>query len=788
MMQNKKLHLFFVILRMMKPIKHTDPRYGLSLEEVKNSTPNHVEETYSKSYKKIVQTNIFTMFNAINLFLAFLVFMTGSYRNMLFMGVVISNALIGIVQEIRSKKKLDALALLNQPKAKVLREGNIWQIMTEEIVVNDIVILESGDQICVDGKIVEGMAEVNESLLTGESDAISKQVEDMVFSGSYVEAGHAKMQAIKVGEDTYAHSILKHAKREKKYPSQLRDSINAIIKFSTVILIPAGLLLFGKAYFISRTSLDASILSMVAAVVGMIPEGLVILTSVALAIGAFRLASQKVLVQELYCIETLARVDTLCLDKTGTITQGKMKVTGIESLSSYTTQEIQKILSSMFGALQDENATAMAIREYCDVEVVPVKQIIPFSSARKASAVIFEEEGFIIGAYPFIVKEQDPVIMKKIEQYSLQGIRVLTLCKAIGSIENELQGNHEPLALILIQDVLREHIHQILSYFYKQDVDIKIISGDDSHTVQAIAKQAGVKGKALDMRASVNLEKNIEEYSIFGRVTPEQKRDMIRTLKQKGHTVAMTGDGVNDVMALKEADCSIAMGSGSDATKNIASIVLLENQFASLPSILNQGRCVINNIQRTASLFLVKTLLSFGCSILTLFLLRSYPFLPIQLTLISALATGLPSFVLTLEPNHERVKGNFLQTVFLRAIPGAGCLLLAVLGVYLFGVLFNLNLDQDQFSTMCTILAGCNALCVLISVCKPMTRLRFVLVSFMILCFVVSCTIPFLQEWFCIYIEQLEWIHLIYVLVNIPVIFIFVYKMTQWIDKKKEKI
>lgn len=771
----------------LKDIPLTDMDKGLSASQVLQAKSNKIEDQSSKSYKKILQANIFSLFNAINVFLAFLVVLTGSYRNMLFMGVVVGNALIGIVQEVRSKKKLDALALLNQQKAHVLRDGKVDKIPVDEIVENDLILLQAGDQICVDGFLVSGEVECNESLLTGESDAIHKNQGDTLYSGSYVEAGHAKMQAVHVGEDTYVHSILKHAQREKKYPSQLRDSINSIIRFCTIILFPAGILLFLKSFFISQYSLNASILSTVAAVVGMIPEGLVILTSIALAIGALRLANQKVLVQELYCIETLARVDTLCLDKTGTITEGSMKVTGIEPLSKYSQKEIRTILSRMFGALQDENATALAIREYCPVEVVPVKQIIPFSSSRKASAVLFEEEGYIIGAYPFIVKQPDASIVEKIEQYAKRGIRVLALCKAKESVQDSLLGDHEPIGLILIQDVLRKDIQTILSYFYKQGVDIKIISGDDANTVQAIAQKAGVQSLAVDMNTVQNIDLALREHSVFGRVTPEQKRDMILALKKQGHTVAMTGDGVNDVMALKEADCSIAMGSGSEATKNIASLVLLEDQFAALPSILNQGRCVINNIQRTASLFLVKTLLSLGCSLLTLFLLESYPFLPIQLTLISSLATGLPSFVLTLEPNTTRVQGHFLRTVFAKALPGAFCILLAIIGVYCFDVLGHQNLTYTQFSTMCTLLAGCNALCVLISVCKPMTKLRMLLVILMCSAFIVCCIVPSLQAWFCIELGALTWIQKLYVLINIPIIFAVVFGLSRFVDKKLKK-
>lgn len=761
----------------------TDPQNGLNPEQVRQAKKNQIEEETGKSYRTIFQSNLLTLFNAINVFLAFLVLLTGSLRNMLFMGVVFFNALIGIVQEIRSKRKLDALALLNQPRVSIVRQGKEQIYSVDQIVENDILILRTGDQVPVDGVVIDGFAECNESMLTGESDAVLKRGGDTVYSGSYLEAGKVRMQAVLVGDQTYAHSILRHAKREKKYPSMLRDALDTIIRIITFLLIPAGLLLFGKSFFISHASLNASILSMVAGVVGMIPEGLVILTSIALAIGALRLANRKVLVQELYCIETLARVDTLCLDKTGTITEGRMKVSGLEVFNDYTEEQVKEILSKLFSVLDDQNATAMAIREYCPRQEISYQKKIPFSSARKGSGVIFEEDAYVIGAYPFLVSDPDPEILKKIEDYAKQGIRVLTLCLAKEDLKTHFKGNHIPVALVLIQDVLRPNIQAILDYFARQDVTIKIISGDDVHTVQAIAQKAGVQGTGIDMDSIEDVEDVVNSHSVFGRVTPEQKRDMIKALKKQGHVVAMTGDGVNDVMALKEADCSITMGSGSEATKNIASLVLLENQFSAMPSILDQGRCVINNIQRTASLFLVKTLMSLGLALMTLFLLDSYPFIPIQLTLISSLATGLPSFILTLEPNTERVKGNFLRTVLSRALPGALCVLFGILSVYCFDRFGHQNLDHEQFSTMCTILAGCNSLCVLLTVCKPMTRIRFVLVTLMIAAFCVCCIVPFFQDWFCIALDRLRPIQILYVLIHIPLIFWFVWFVTKKVEK-----
>lgn len=762
--------------------KETNPRTGLSQKEVKNAKKNVVKDNTEKSIQTIIRQQTFTLFNAINVILAILVLMTGSYKNMLFMGVVVINAIIGIVQEIRSKRMLDRLALLNQPRARVLRDGNLSVISVDEIVENDILLLQTGDQITCDCIVVDGKAECNESMLTGESDPIFKQAGDALLSGSYLESGQIKAQVITVAEDTYANSILKNVKRKKQYPSQLRDSIQLIIRFSTIILIPAGILLFVKEF--SQTGeWNSAILSMVAAVVGMIPEGLVFLTSVALAIGAIKLARKKVLVQELYCIETLARVDTLCLDKTGTITEGKMKVVGIEPLSGFSEEQIRYILAKMYGSLKDDNATAQAIRQFVDAKPNTLAlETISFSSARKACGVIYPEDSYVMGAYPFVMEHLQEELLNKIEDYANKGMRVLVLAKANDSIHDELKGNHEPIALIMIQDVLREGIQKILSYFYNQGVDIKIISGDDSKTVAAIAESAGVKGSAMDMTGIENVSESVKTHAIFGRVTPEQKKEMVLALKKQGHTVAMTGDGVNDVMALKEADCSIAMASGSEATKNIATLVLLENQFSALPNILHEGRCVINNIQRTSSLFLVKTLFSFGLTLLTLFLSMGYPFVPIQLTLISALATGIPSFVLTLEPNGQRVTGHFLQTVFARALPGAFCVVSSVLILYFLKGF--LGVDEAQFSTICTYLAGWNALCVLISVCTPMTHLRMVLVICMIAAFVfVIMVFPGTFN-----LVQLRWYQWIYCVLNAALIPLIIGFMKKEIDKYLKRI
>lgn len=722
---------------------------------------NTVEPIISKSYREIIQQHVFTLFNGINVILAIFVFFTGSYRNMLFMITVILNMLIGLFQEIRSKHMLDKLSLLNQSKIHILKDNQEVEVYIQDVEEKDILVLHAGDEICCDGHILSGNIECNESMLTGESDAIYKKENDTLLSGSFVVSGKCYMMANKVGQDTYSYSILKHAKRFKRYPSQLRDSIDTIIKWCTYILIPLGCTLFIKQLI--KTNYTTATLNTVAAVVGMIPEGLVFLTSVALAISSFKLAKQDVLVQELYCIETLARTDTLCLDKTGTLTQGKLSVCHVEAL-----EKVDGIIGDMMQALPDDNATAVALRTYFNKQNHnKVISFVPFSSQRKYSSVTFEDGEYKLGAYSYIAKNKSIRVEKQIEEYTKQAMRVVVLMK-----------NDFVLAYICLRDELRSDAKDTLNFFKKQGVDIKLISGDDPKTVQALAKKAGFESESIDMSCVQDVESVVDSYSIFGRVTPEQKKELVLALKKRNKTVAMTGDGVNDVMALKEADCSIAMGSGSQACKNVASLVLLENQMNALPVILYQGRCVINNIQRTASLFLVKTLFSIGLSLLTLVCLKNYPFKPIQLTLISALATGIPSFILTLEPNGSIVKGDFLKNVFSKAIPGAVCVILSVIGVSIVGHF--VPVSSSQYSTMCTILAGVNALVVLIRVCVPMTILRKILV--IVMCSIFLCAMVLFKHFF--YIVNLTWYQVVYVVINICLIPYILNVVSFWVKHK----
>ena len=726
---------------------------------------NTVEPIISKSYREIIQQHVFTLFNGINIVLAIFVFFTGSYRNMLFMITVILNMFIGLFQEIRSKHMLDKLSLLNQAKIHILKENQEVEVYIQDVEEKDILVLHAGDEICCDGHILSGSIECNESMLTGESDAIYKKEKDTLLSGSFVVSGKCYMMADKVGQDTYSYSILKHAKRFKRYPSQLRDSIDTIIKWCTYILIPLGCALFIKQ--IIKTNYTTATLNTVAAVVGMIPEGLVFLTSVALAISSFKLAKQDVLVQELYCIETLARTDTLCLDKTGTLTQGKLSVCHVEAL-----EKVDGILGDMMQALPDDNATAIALRNYFKMQNHnKVISYVPFSSQRKYSSVTFEDGEYKLGAYSYIANRLDVNVQNRIEEYTKQAMRVVVLMK-----------NDFVLAYICLRDELRPDAKDTLNFFKKQGVDIKLISGDDPKTVQALAKKAGFESESIDMSCVQDVESVVDSYSIFGRVTPEQKKELVLALKKRNKTVAMTGDGVNDVMALKEADCSIAMGSGSQACKSVASLVLLKDQMNALPVILYQGRCVINNIQRTASLFLVKTLFSIGLSLLTLVCLKNYPFKPIQLTLISALATGIPSFILTLEPNGSIVKGNFLKNVFSKAIPGATCVILSVIGVSIVGHF--VPVSPSQYSTMCTILAGVNALVVLIRVCVPMTALRKILV--IVMCSIFLCAMVLFKHFF--YIVNLTWYQVVYVVINVCLIPYILNVVSFWVKHKMSKI
>ncbi|MCB6546074.1 cation-translocating P-type ATPase [Blautia glucerasea] len=722
---------------------------------------NADENPNTRTYKQIVRENTLTFFNFLNLVLLVLVLLVGSYKNAFFVCIIIINTLIGIAQEIRAKKTIDKLAILTARKSVVIREGQKWTVPTEELVLDDVVCLKTGDQVPADARILEGSLEVNESLLTGESDNLPKNEGDELFSGSFVTSGEACCQIIHVGKDNYAAQITSEAKEFKRHNSELKNSLNAILKVISIIIVPLGALLFYKQYYIVGDTFRDSVVSMVAGVLGMIPEGLVLLTSVALTLGALVLANKKTLVQELYCIETLARVDTLCLDKTGTITEGTMCVERVEpyvstgqvetavteSESAESTEaeaqvqtdsafmdDINNVMGNMMYVLKDQNATIDALRKrFPAKQDMTPEHVIPFSSDRKYSGVVFEEKGtYLMGAAQFLFPEDNEELTEKCQAYAEEGLRVLVLAHSSQNAEGtELPEGLEPLALMLLTDVIREEAPDTLAFFDSQEVNLKVISGDDPVTVAAIARRAGLKNAdsyvdATTLTTEEELQDAVAQYSVFGRVTPQQKKAMVQALQSQGHTVAMTGDGVNDVLALKEADCSIAMAQGSDAAKNIANVVLLDSNFASMPHIVNQGRRVVNNIRTAASMFLIKTMFSVMLSLLTIFFGNAYPFEPIQMSLISACAVGIPTFLLAQENNYEKIDHTFLRHVFINAFPAAITITFCVFAVML--VCQNVYHSMAMLNTACVLVTGWNYMAALKTVYAPLNTYRKVII------------------------------------------------------------
>lgn len=690
----------------------------------------------TRSLKEIFYSNIFTLFNAINVALALLVLFTGSYKNMLFMLVIVCNTVIGIIQEIRSKQATDRLNILACAQATVIREGKKTRIPVEQVVIDDLIVLGRGDQIPSDSVVVAGKCEVNESLLTGESKLIKKEVGSQLMSGSFVNAGSITARILHVGADNYAAKISAEAKQHKKINSEIMKSLNGIIRFVSIIIFPVGLTLFLRDLISRGVAWDGALLSTVAALVGMIPEGLILLTSTVLAVAVVRLARSKVLVQQLYCIETLARVDMLCLDKTGTITTGRMEMIGIEPVGDTSGETVDSALASVVSSDEDPNETAQSILDYYEtrsVEPRAAAKAIPFSSDKKWSGASFSDESsYVMGAARSIMGDAYGTIAEQAERLS-ETARVLLVAKTDGfTEEGDIKGTPVPLGFALIQDEIRETAASTMQYFIDQGVLLKVISGDDPHTVSGIAEKVGIPNAAdwidaTTLENETQIAEAIERYSVFGRVKPEQKKAFVMALQERGHVVAMTGDGVNDTLALKQADCSVAMASGSDAARNVSQLVLVDNDFASMPKVVAEGRRAINNLQRSASLFLVKTLLSITLAIFFIFLPWQYPFQPIQMTLISAFTIGIPSFVLALEPNKDRIKGKFLETVIIRSIPGALTNVLAVLTITIIGnrVLF---LEYAQVSTICVLTVASIGAVLIARVSYPFTPIRAALI------------------------------------------------------------
>lgn len=708
----------------------------------------------TKSIKQILVENFVTLFNILNLILGITIFSVGSYKNATFLIIVIINTAISTFQEIHSKRVVDKLSVMASSKAIVVRNSEKQKISINDIVLDDIIEYNTGSQVSVDSIIKNGEVEVNESFITGEPDAITKKEGEMILSGSYIVSGKCYAKVEHIGDDNYTAKISSGAKYVKKVNSEIMNSLKKIIKILTFAIIPIGIILFINQFNILGATYKEAVVKSVAGIIGMIPEGLVLLTSTVLAVSVIRLSKNKVLVQQLYCIETLARVDTLCLDKTGTLTEGKMEVKKYISLCD-SNKEIENILANIGKASTDENSTINAIREHFMTitnEYIP-RNIVAFSSKTKWSGIYFENVGtYVMGAPEYVLKEKNEKYKDQIDEYT-KDYRVIAVAHSKNDFKEKcLPDNLEPVALVLITDKIRKEANNTLEYFKNQGVDIKIISGDNPVTVAKIAKFAGVENydSYIDMSTIIkeeDIKKVALEYAIFGRVTPMQKKLLILALKENGRTVAMTGDGVNDVLALKEADCSIAMANGSDATKSVSELVLLDSNFASMPKVVAEGRRTINNIERSATLFLVKTIYSTILAIMFIFLGELYPFVPVQISLISVVAIGIPSFLLALEPNNERIKGNFLKNVISRAIPTALTVIVGIIAIVI-GNKFN-KISDEIYSSLCVISTGYTGILLLFTLSRsrksehkklPVSKFRFCLAIALVFLFIFGLT------------------------------------------------
>ena len=729
-----------------------DPETGLTDTQVQNRineghtnrAPSHITKTAGQ----ILKENICTLFNLLNFCIALCLLLVGSYRNLLFLGVVLSNLAIGVFQQLRSKQKLEKLSVLSQPGVQVVRNGRCCRIPVEELVLDDVIELSLGSQVPADAVVLCGSGELNEALLTGESDPIRKSPGDNILSGSFVVSGTFRARVEHVGSDNYAASLAQQAKRYQKTHSELMQALGRIVQFTGMLVVPLGLLLFIRSFFTLESGLVGSVEQAAASMIGMIPSGLMLLCSVSLALGAVTLARKQTLVQDLYCIETLSRVDTLCLDKTGTLTAGRMEVTEVVFSDPDRGAAHKGLLRSLAAALPKDNATALALGAYCagfTGALLSPTAVLPFSSKRKYSAAAFSDAGVLyLGAPEFLCPVLPDTLTEAARAYLAQGCRVLVFAQDRQQTDPASPLEHPAaLGLIILSDVLRPEAADTLAFFHREGVTVKLISGDNPQAVSSIAKRLELPGADayIDVSAlnDTDLAAAATRYTVFGRVSPEQKRVLIKALQTAGHTVAMTGDGVNDVLALKDADCSVAMAAGSDAARQVAQLVLLDNNFASLPHVVMEGRRVINNVTRTASLFLVKTMFSFLLTVASLLFGMVYPFQPIQLSLISALTIGVPAFLLAMEPNRTRVTGRFLLNVLSRALPGSLCVFLYMLLANSIGPL--IGLDPNEVNTLCVYLTGIAGLCFLLRVCNPLNLRRGLLCAVMAAAFLLGAVL-----------------------------------------------
>jgi len=731
----------------MDEIREVDNKIiGLKDSEVQqriaSGLTNKLNMGTDKTTMEIVLSNVCTYFNLIFLIISILLIMVGSFRNLTFLPVIIGNTLIGIVQELRAKKTLDTMKFLSAPHSDVIRDGELQNILSEELVKDDIILLKAGKQICADAIVISGSVQVNESLLTGESDEIEKAVGSKLLSGSFVVSGECYAKLEKVGEESYISKLSTQAKTMKsKEQSEMIRHINLIVKAVGIVIIPIGAVLFLQSFYVNGDTLRKSVTSTVAAVLGMIPEGLYLLTTVALALSTMKLATKKVLLHDMKSIETLARVDVLCVDKTGTITEPDMKVEDVflckGANSSIDYSDFEKLLFSYALASKDNNATMQALKEYANKKgikgaVGATVKVLPFSSSLKYGSITFEEGCYILGAPEIILKDNFISFENEILAYTEKGSRVLLFAKYDGSdIEDGIKGKVTPIGFIAFANPIRENAVDTFNYFKSQGVSIKVISGDNPLTVSQIASRAGIENAENYIDASLlDTDKKIQEaisfYTVFGRVTPKQKQKLVKALQADGHTVAMTGDGVNDILAMKDADCSVAMASGSEAATHAAQVVLLDSDFAHMPNLVYEGRRVVNNIERSASLFLVKNIFSLLLAVLSAVFMFTYPLEPAQISFVSMFTIGIPGFLLALEPNKNRIKGSFIKNVLIKALPGGLTDVIAVFALVVFGEVFEIS--TDSIGTVATMVMSVVGFMILIKISYPLDLRKYIII------------------------------------------------------------
>lgn len=727
---------------------------GLTDEEVRQRVEegltNRADISTDKTIKEIVISNVFTYFNLIFLVITILLIMVGSFRNLTFLPIIIGNTVIGIVQEIRAKKTLEKMSLLNAPHADVIRNGSVKQISTEELVKDDVILLTAGKQICADAVVISGNIQVNESLLTGEADEVEKTEGSTLMSGSFVVSGECYARLEKVGNESYISKLSLEAKSMGgKEQSEMIRSINLIVKWVGIVIIPIGLILFWQSHFVNGESITKSVTSTVAAIIGMIPEGLYLLTTVALALSTMKLARKKVLLHDMKSIETLARVDVLCVDKTGTITEPDMKLKEIflcknsgadGTQTALTLDELKSLILDYANASVDNNATMLALKAYAAEALTNNTSALhrtavsqqAFSSSLKYGSVTFSDGTYLLGAPEFIMHEDFARIEEEIIPYADKGDRVLLFARYDGeNVENGINGSVTPLGFVALANPIRENAVKTFEYFKSQGVAIKVISGDNPRTVSRIAIQAGIESAesfvdAATLDTEDKIADAVNKYTVFGRVTPKQKKQLVKALQAKGHTVAMTGDGVNDILAMKDADCSVAMASGSEAAAQAAQVVLLDSDFAHMPDVVYEGRRVVNNIQRSASLFLVKNIFSLLLSLFSVILMVTYPLEPAQVSLISMFTIGVPGFLLALEQNKDRIKGHFITNVMLKALPGGLTDVIAVGALVVCGEVFCIS--DASIGTIATLVLSVVGFMILFKISEPLNGMKYAVI------------------------------------------------------------